>query len=714
MGGNGTSGVVWWAYRTIDRTGPRRDSAEVHPAAFFRERQAGVARAGRRRLFGDTHVMLALAIAVAGTIIEAFSDDTGMLGVLWVAGMGAMYVVLQLALGAWSSPLSHATPRLLAAVAFVYCLGIVVGDASSRPMTYLYLPVVTVAAAFGRREALIVGGSTIVAYAVARAMDEAAVSTLVQRGAAFLITMLVLAMITRRTVGALEAAIGRARQARARERRRARQMAGVEAVGRLLARGSSTAALDELMDLMTHRFGYQNVSIYLLQDDGTVKLGAQRGYDTVLETFDGTTGVVGRVMRTRETAFIRDVRDDPDYRLAKGDVLSEISVPLMAAGEVLGVLNVEDPRVDGLDDSDRSTMILIAERLAAAIALGREHDAIAQRAELFQALAGFSRTVNASLDPHELYTVIADALGAVMSSDIVALITRDTVLGDYRIASMWGGDQRFVGVRIPEGEGVSGRAIAERRLVVDSHLEKTSFPSTIRGGQFADVMVSAAVPLLSDDAVLGALAVFRVDLTRPYSQLEQEVLPIIAGHVALAIANAELHAQMADAAIRDPLTGLFNRRYLDAALGRLLAARNRLPVSERRPVAAILFDLDHFGNFNKKHGHTVGDSVLRTFASILQNRFRASDIVARFGGEEFLVFLDGASLTEAAKIADEIRRELQVMPIPIDGGGTVHATVSAGCSAVGPQVSSMESLLQVADVGLQMAKRAGRNQIVAA
>ena len=714
MGGNGTSGVVWWAYRTIDTTGTGRDPAEVHPAAFIRARQAGVARAGRRRLFGDTHVMLALAIAVAGTIIEVFAEDTGILGVLWIAGMGAMYVVLQLALGAWSSPFSHATPRLLAAVAFVFCLGLVVGDASSRPVTYLYLPVITMAAAFGRREAFVVGGTTIVAYVFARLMDETGIPTLVQRGAALLITMILLAVITRRTVGALEAAIGRARQARRRERRRARQMAGVEAVGRLLTRGLSSAALEELMDLMTQRFGYQNVSIYLLQDDGTVRLGAQRGYDTVLETFDGTTGVVGRVMRTRETAFVRDVRDDPDYHEAKGNVLSEISVPLMAAGELLGVLNVEDSRVDGLDDSDRSTMILIAERLAAAIALGREHRAIARRAELFQALTSFSRTVNASLDPRELYTVIVDAVGAVMSSDIVALITRDTVLGDYRIASMQGGDQRFVGARIPEGEGVSGRAMAERALVVDSHLEKAEFPSTIRGGQFADVMTSAAVPLLSDDAVLGALAVFRVDLARPYSQLEQEVLPIIAGHVALAIANAELHAQMADAAIRDPLTGLFNRRYLDAALERLMAARNRLPVSERRPVAAILFDLDHFGNFNKKHGHTVGDSVLRTFASILQNRFRASDIVARFGGEEFLVFLDGASLNEAAKIADDIRRELQVMPIPIEGGGTVHATVSAGCSAVGPQVSSMESLLQVADVGLQMAKRAGRNQIVAA
>ncbi len=301
-----------------------------------------------------------------------------------------------------------------------------------------------------------------------------------------------------------------------------------------------------------------------------------------------------------------------------------------------------------------------------------------------------------------------------MHSEIVALITRDTALGDYRIASMRGGDQRFVGVRIPDGEGVSGRAIAERRLVVDNRLEKSSFPSTIRGGEFPDVMASASVPLLSDDAVLGALALLRDDLTHPFTQLEQEVLPIIAGHVSLAIANAELHAQMADEAIRDPLTGLFNRRYLDASLERLLAARDRLDVSERRPVAAILFDLDLFGNFNKRHGHSVGDDVLRSFATILRSRFRASDIVARFGGEEFLVFLDGASLGEAARIADEVRLELMATPIPLEGGDVVHATVSAGCSAVGPGVASMETLVQVADVGLQMAKRAGRNQIVAA
>jgi diguanylate cyclase (GGDEF)-like protein len=711
MGGNGTSGALWWAYRTIDTAGPCNDPSKVQPATFFRSRRAGVVGLSRRRLVDDTHVLMAIAIAASATIIEILSGNGG---VAWVAAIGLLYVAIQMGLSARPSPFSAPMPRLLLGVCFVSGLSLVVVDTTARPLGALYLPIVTMAAAYGSREALIVAASSVVALAAPILVLDTDVATLVQRVVAFVVTMLVLAVGTRRTVGALEAAISRARRARTRERRRARQMAGVEAIGHLLARGSSSEALEELMDLMTGRFGYQNVSIYLLQPDGNLRLGAQRGYDTPLVTFDGTTGVVGRVMRTRETAFIRDVRIDPDYRMAKEDVLSEISTPLVAGGELLGVLNVEDPRLDGLDDSDRSTMILVAERLAAAIALGREREAIAERAKLFQALAEFSRTVNASLNPSELNTVIAEAIGTVMSSDVIALIIRDTALGDFRIASMKGGDPRFVGVRIPDGEGVSGRAIAERRLIVDTHLERASFPSTIRGGEFPEVLASAAVPIMSDDAVMGALAVLRSDLSKPFTQLEQEVLPIIAGHVALAIANSELHAKMADAAIRDPLTGLFNRRFLDAALARLLAARDRLDASERRPVAAILFDLDHFGNFNKRHGHSVGDEVLRRFAAILQGRFRASDIVARFGGEEFLVFLDGASLGEAAKIADAVRLEFMATRVPLEGGGAVHATVSAGCSAVGPGVSSMESLLQVADVGLQMAKRAGRNQIVAA
>jgi diguanylate cyclase (GGDEF)-like protein len=220
--------------------------------------------------------------------------------------------------------------------------------------------------------------------------------------------------------------------------------------------------------------------------------------------------------------------------------------------------------------------------------------------------------------------------------------------------------------------------------------------------------------LLRDDVVIGAIAVTRLDLTRPFTPLEVEMMPLIASQIAMALNNVELHARMADAAVRDPLTGLWNRRHLDVALARLFAARARFDPEQRRPVAAILFDLDLFGSFNKRHGHQTGDAVLRAFGAILTRRLRSSDLVARFGGEEFLAVLDGASLDEAQRVAEEIRRELELVTIPGADGKDLHATVSAGCASLGPNVASLEALLEVADVGLQMAKRGGRNQVVAA
>jgi len=467
------------------------------------------------------------------------------------------------------------------------------------------------------------------------------------------------------------------------------------------------------MDLLVRRFGYTLVSIYLKDDHGSLVLGAQRGYERVLERFDGSTGIVGRVMRTGQVQLVPDVLLDPEYENANDDVRSEISAPLFAGGELIGVINLEDTRVGGLDETDRSTLVLIAERLAGAIALGRERRALTERATRFAALTQFARLINDSLDPNEVYQLICDAVSVVIPSDVVVLTLRDETLGDYRVTAMTGSDQRFVGVRIVEGEGMAGTAIAERRPVIDDRFSSAQFPETMRS-TYGDINVATlAVPLIHDADAIGAMSFVRVDLDKPYSALDLEVGPIVADLVAMAITNAWLHGQMADAAVHDSLTGLANRRHLDASLERLSAARERLEPSDRRPLSAILFDLDRFGEFNKRHGHTVGDTVLRTFGSMLTSRFRASDIVARYGGEEFLVVLDGATLDEARRAAEDIRAAFAAAVI-VAPSGQLNATVSAGCSALGPSVSSVNLLIEVADVALQMAKRGGRNQVVAA
>jgi diguanylate cyclase (GGDEF)-like protein len=671
-----------------------------------------------RRLAADQHVLLAIAIVIAALVVEAASQARA--GV--VAGPSIAFLTIQILAGL-ASPRTKSrgfdTARLILALGAVLWMSIGSGDPATLPLASLILPIIAMAAAIGAPQVLIIGGisalTAMIMYNVPGLTSPAIQTGLLQRGIALGATAVVLAVGTRRTVSMLERAIARAQAASLGMRRRAQQMAAVEEAGRVLTSDAPTAVgMDAVMELMVERFGYRYVSIYT-RDGDLMRLRAQRGYDEVIETFDGTVGVVGRVMRTGETALVPDVSLDPEYRAASPDVRSEVSVPLRSGDKVIGVFNVESGHdARPLDEGDRDTLALIGDRVASTLALAREREALRERADLFTRLAAFGSAINASLEPETAYTAIVTAVATALETDIVALVLRDPSSGDDRIVALNGGDGRYIGVRIPPGEGVVSRAMQERRVLSEAALPRSGFPTTVQRAREVDVLAAAGVPLIHEGEVIGGISVCRTDLSRPYTALELEALPLVASQVSLALANVALHTKVADAAIRDPLTGLWNRRHLEVACARLFAARARFDPEERHPVAAILFDLDHFGSFNKRYGHTVGDAVLRTFGAILTRRLRSSDIVARYGGEEFVAILDGASVDEAQRVADEIRRELEGARVSGSGGEELRATVSAGCASLGPAVASLEALLEVADVALQMAKRGGRNQVVAA
>ncbi len=168
---------------------------------------------------------------------------------------------------------------------------------------------------------------------------------------------------------------------------------------------------------------------------------------------------------------------------------------------------------------------------------------------------------------------------------------------------------------------------------------------------------------------------------------------------------------LSERTIRDPLTGLHNRRFFDAEVERLEGRWSRLPVEERPPVSVIIFDLDHFGEVNNDHGHQVGDTVLRFFSELLTDQFREHDLVARYGGEEFVAVLEGVASTDAIRIAEDIRATLERSSIDVGTGMRIQVTVSAGCAELGADRSTSAGLSQ-ADVWLSQAKRAGRNQVI--
>ena len=487
---------------------------------------------------------------------------------------------------------------------------------------------------------------------------------------------------------------------------------GIEAIGQLLAStGPTETTLDAVMDRLAALMDYRFAAL-ILRDGERWRLGAQRGYGSLPAVFDPARGVIGRVIRTGLPSFVADVLADPDYVAGDERVRSELCVPLRAEGTTLGVLDLEAVAEAPLTEDDLRLAQAVADRLAAALLLGREQLALRERVRLFGGLTAFARQAGLAQDPEQLWPALVEAAAGVITADIVSLTTLDRASGRYvlRAVAGAGGGDGLVGTDVGLGEGAAGRAILERAPVVIDALPRDRFAAPVQPALPADAMAVAAVPLLREGAVLGAL-VFARPAGRTFSPLEREVATLLGSQAALAVANAHLLAEVSELAIHDPLTGLFNRRHFDAAL-ELLVARWRRDRG-RTALAAVMLDLDHFGDFNRAHGHQTGDAALRLFAGVLRERVRSSDLVARYGGEEFVVVLEQCDRDGARAVADAIRETFEERAIPGPDGVTLHATVSAGCAALTPAEPTAEALIRAADEGLFMAKRGGRNQVVA-
>jgi len=184
----------------------------------------------------------------------------------------------------------------------------------------------------------------------------------------------------------------------------------------------------------------------------------------------------------------------------------------------------------------------------------------------------------------------------------------------------------------------------------------------------------------------------------------------VAEHIALALANLRLRESLRAQAVRDSLTGLFNRRYMEQALERevLRAARSS------RSVGVIMLDLDHLKNFNDTHGHEAGDMLLKVLGDYLISHVRAEDIACRYGGEEFVVILPEASPAMARSRAEELWKGVQGLNVNFHGKPLRGVSASVGVAAYPLHGKTVPELMRAADTAMYAAKRAGRDRVESA
>ncbi|MBB6183609.1 sensor domain-containing diguanylate cyclase [Oleiagrimonas soli] len=212
------------------------------------------------------------------------------------------------------------------------------------------------------------------------------------------------------------------------------------------------------------------------------------------------------------------------------------------------------------------------------------------------------------------------------------------------------------------------------------------------------------IPLLTQGETLGVLHIQHIG----EMHAEEHDLAVTLGEqLGLMLGNLKLQETLRIQSIRDPLTGLFNRRYLEVSLNRELLRSRR----HGRSVAVMMLDMDHFKRFNDTHGHDAGDELLQQFAAVLRDNMRAEDIACRYGGEEFVLILPEVEHASALQRAEDIRQAVAAMKVRHQGALLGTVTVSIGVAMQDTQGSEPGTLLHAADQALYRAKNAGRNRI---
>lgn len=219
------------------------------------------------------------------------------------------------------------------------------------------------------------------------------------------------------------------------------------------------------------------------------------------------------------------------------------------------------------------------------------------------------------------------------------------------------------------------------------------------------------IPMVAQGDTIG---VFQVFSEEPMGSDGIPALALeLAEQVGMSMANFHLRETLRNQSIRDPLTNLFNRRYMEETLLRELARATR----ELTEIGIVQIDIDHFKPFNDTYGHDVGDALLSAFGGLLLSMFRDFDVPCRYGGEEFTLILPNSSLGETAQRAEALRESVRDLQIAaISGLSTMPRapTISVGIAAFPLHGSTAEMLIRAADQALYQAKAAGRDCIVRA
>lgn len=256
-------------------------------------------------------------------------------------------------------------------------------------------------------------------------------------------------------------------------------------------------------------------------------------------------------------------------------------------------------------------------------------------------------------------------------------------------------------------EGIFSKAIDQRKPLLLSDMLRARLHEVAE--HFEGHLL--IIPLIVHEYPWGVLVLERMAQREPFTHSDYEAIQVLIDHLAILLENMRLYRQTMDMAMRDGLTGLLNHRRLYERLKEEVSRSSRY----HHPMTLLMIDVDYFKRYNDTYGHQQGDELLRILAKILQHNVRQSDIVGRYGGEEFAIILPETDKESAVTLAQRLCEVVASTPFPgYPGGAPVRCTISIGVASYPDDGLTVSDLVAAADTALYRAKRFGKNRVVVA
>jgi len=463
--------------------------------------------------------------------------------------------------------------------------------------------------------------------------------------------------------------------------------------------------LQRILTIIREYFQIETAAIWLL-DEGTQELvpHSNVGCGEVFEKARIAlgTGLTGMAAKVKRPIYSSDVRKDPRCLFPLPGKISELAIPLMVGDSVVGVLDCQSDKPEQFDRDTIDLLTLFSTQASMSFQNARLYKLEQKRATQLRAINAVAKQATSVLELDELLRSVCALVQTCFPCDHAGVLLKE---GDDLVLRALSGspvsdlEAGYVIPNIPDSWKV---ALDTGAIVTDKDL--SGLPAAQRPCEQA--LSSITIPLVSQRQPLGLL-VLSSQTKNFFAHTEAQPLESVADIFAAAIQNAHYVQRVKQLAFLDGLTGIFNRRYLESRLSEEIERSRRYDTI----LSIVMVDVDRFKLLNDEFGHLLGDEVLRQVACLLSQLLRKSDVVCRYGGEEFLVLLPQTSTDQTLLVAEKLRHAVEEWKFP---GVPRAVTISAGVATSPDHAATRDELLHAADEALYTAKQTGRNRVLSA